>query len=163
MKGKIFTIAGIVLIFGYFIWDSFHDPLKNPGEVVLSGNDTLGKDWGAAADAKEAAAKKSAEPQSGANAGNSTASPTTLLGSEDPYSKDKINQDNYSTMQAADGRTIITGNEQAEEVSPEDKYKSRHQLEKGSNSYESSNPFDASPYNPYAPTTGDQNTPQQPY
>ena len=32
IKGKIFTIAGIVLIFGYFISESFKDP-SDPAQL----------------------------------------------------------------------------------------------------------------------------------
>ena len=49
IKGKILTIAGIVLIFGYFISESFKDT-TDPTQVVMIGNDTLGRDWGALAD-----------------------------------------------------------------------------------------------------------------
>lgn len=50
IKGKILTIAGIVVIFGYFIWESLQDPdFSDPNAIIMVGADTLGRDWGAIA------------------------------------------------------------------------------------------------------------------
>lgn len=171
MKGKIFTIAGIVLIFGYFIWDSLHDPINTPGAVVLSGNDTLGRDWGAAAEAKEKAAAEANASNATSDQPLVTAQSKDLLSGTNPYQVDKVNQSQYQTIQSADGRTIITGYDREEEHSSEDRYKSRHQLEREANG--ESNPFESSynpyqtetesnPYNPYG-TSGQQNQPINPY
>lgn len=162
MKGKIFTIAGIVLIFGYFIWDSMNDPLKNPGAVVLSGNDTLGRDWGAAADAKEKAANEKNQANVAESGPSSAAASKDLLNGQNPYQTERYTP-NYQTMQSADGRTIITGNEQQEE-NPEDRYKSRHELEKGTtNTSPEENPY-YTPYgNPYGNNPEQQNQPVHPY
>ena len=61
MKGKIFTIVGIVAIFGYFISESFKNTY-DPTKIVLSGTDTLGQDWGAIADQKLMEANAQANP-----------------------------------------------------------------------------------------------------
>ncbi len=141
IKGKILTIAGIVLIFGYFILDSFKSP-QDPTQVVMIGNDTLGKDWGAMAE-QIAQEKMLQQPQDAGMAGNTsggwpgsennTKEMNTLLDpNEDPYNKPKFNQDNYSSIESPDGREIITGYsrpEGQEEEDEEDRYKSRHQSE----------------------------------
>ncbi len=164
MKGKLFTIIGIVLMFGYFIKDSITP--YDPTQVVMVGNDTLGRDWGAIAEQK---ARQSAQ----VNADNSSAdaygygmATTTTLGSnpymhnmygadtmvygsnnyysnspqqtqQDPFSKPKFNQDNYSTVESTDGREIIVGYDRPEQQdnyyqqnNPE-KIQTRHQREVG--------------------------------
>ena len=139
IKGKIFTIAGIVLIFGYFISESFKDP-SDPTQVVMVGNDTLGRDWGAMAEQiarekmlQQAQMNEEMNPTGSAGLnGNNAAIPNTLLSpDEDPYNNAKLNQDNYYSIESPDGREIITGYSRPEEQEEEegDRYKSRHQQE----------------------------------
>jgi hypothetical protein len=138
MKGKFITVIGIVLIFGYFIMESFKNPSSvDPSQVVMVGKDTLGRDWGAIADQKAKEKEDMLKMQEG---GTSTASgssegemvPTgSLLGKEDPYQNDKFNSSGYTTIQAADGREIITGYNptQQEEENTYQNYETRHQKE----------------------------------
>lgn len=158
IKGKIFTIIGIVLLFGYFIKDSInpYDPSK---DVIMIGNDTLGRDWGAMA---EQNARNNAPQQSGYNVadaydyskignnpytqnnhqyGMDSSNPYYTNSApidQDPFSRPKLNQDNYSSIQSSDGREIITGYARPEEVdnwdTPENNYRkieTRHQKETG--------------------------------
>lgn len=133
IRGKILTIAGIVLIFGYFIKESFVNPI-DPTQVVMVGKDTLGRDWGAIANQKdqERLQKQNQENNDGLSTkmGTSFDIPT----SEDPFRKEKFNQENYSSVQSPDGREIITGydrpEEQAGQSSSDDNYQTRHQKEK---------------------------------
>jgi hypothetical protein len=137
IKGKILTIAGIILIFGYFIMESFERPYDST-QVVMIGNDTLGRDWGALAE--QIATEKMLQQaqmneemnQTGAAGinGKNAAPPNTLLSpNEDPYNNAKLNQDNYYSIESPDGREIITGYSRPEEqvADDEDRYKSRHQ------------------------------------
>lgn len=146
IRGKIFTIIGIVLLFGYFIKDSFRDSY-DPSQVVMVGNDTLGRDWGAMAEQAALLKQKmlngnpeennesqsSGEYKSGADS-------TLSISSEDPYSKQKFNQENYSSIQSPDGREIITGYSRPEEQEIQEgsdntqnvqsRIKTRHQKER---------------------------------
>lgn len=136
IKGKILTIAGIVLIFGYFIKESFKSP-SDPTQVVMVGNDTLGRDWGAIANQKD---QERMQKQSQENTELPTQTSTSFdlksTSSEDPFKKEKFNQDNYSSVQSPDGREIITGydrpEEQAGQTNSGDNYETRHQKEKNS-------------------------------
>jgi hypothetical protein len=132
MRYKIPTIIGIVLIFGYFIMESFKNPSSiDPTQVVMVGKDTLGRDWGAIADRKERekeealkSSEESPEPSLGA--------PPSLLQGDDPMTRQKLNTDNYTTIEAADGREIITG--YTPTFSDESQnYETRHQKETGRN------------------------------
>lgn len=137
MKGKLITIAGIVLIFGYFITESFKNQ-SDPTQVVMIDGDTLGRDWGAMAEqkAKEAAGLNSISSESGegiksiSSEDNSKAS---LSVQEDPYSRQKLKSSDYSSIQDASGREVITGYNRPEEQENEDPYQTRHQKEKGKN------------------------------
>src|SRR4051812_33147086 len=106
MKFRLPTLAGIVLIFGYFIRESFVMPSSlDPTQVVMVGNDTLGRDWGAMADARDRAkaAMLNGEPAAGQQAqtqqqqsllpglGLPLTNPDNLLENEDPYAKQKLN------------------------------------------------------------------------
>ena len=132
MKVKIPTIIGIVLLFGYFIRESFKNPSSiDPTQVVMVGNDTLGRDWGAMADQKEkekAELLKLEEDKSNVADHSDTKS---LLERDDPYNqKEKLNSADYSTVQAADGREIITGyNPNQGEEDGSENYETRHQKE----------------------------------
>jgi hypothetical protein len=135
IKGKIFTIAGIVLIFGYFISESFKDT-TDPTQVVMIGNDTLGRDWGALADQieREKLLQTQGEDDNvmSISSEKQASAPQTLLDpSLDPYNRQKLDQSNYSTIESPDGREIITGYSRPEEqvADDEDRYKSRHQQE----------------------------------
>ncbi len=152
IKGKIFTIAGIVLLFGYFIKDSFKDPY-DPTQVVMIGNDTLGRDWGAMAEQVANAGKNlnSEGEVSSVNSNSDVASVNSektakekdaelLKTQQDPFNKQKLNKDNYSSIQSPDGREIITGYNRPEDPANNDdddadpnniKFKSRHQIEAG--------------------------------
>ena len=147
MKGKILTIAGIVLIFGYFIMESFRNPSSiDPNQVVMVGKDTLGRDWGAMADQREREKKQQMEgnSSSGDNAGSGVNS-TTGEGNEngkkssnqykdnnntgiDPLQNPKLNASDYSSVQAADGREIITGYDPEQNDNAEN-YETSHQQE----------------------------------
>lgn len=139
IRGKILTIIGIVLIFGYFIRESFVNPsVSNPSQIIMVGNDTLGRDWGAMADQRD---REKMQQQSNGN--NEVA--TTSAGSsesqgvpiDDPFNRPKFNQDNYSSIQSPDGREIITGYDRPEDQgmpdinSQTDNYQTRHQQDKG--------------------------------
>lgn len=133
MKGKFFTIIGIVAIFGYFISESFKNTY-DPTKIVLSGTDTLGQDWGAIAEQKLMEANAQANPYN--DNGEpvidiyTTAQTTLLNESEDPYLRDKINSSNYSTVQDGSGREVITGYTRQEQLEQNDNYKTRHELER---------------------------------
>ncbi len=141
IRGKIFTITGIVLLFGYFIKDSLKDPY-DPTQVVMIGNDTLGRDWGAMA---EQAISKTQQSQNDDNtiksisSENESDSLASIASSNDPYGRQKFNQDNYSSILSPDGREIITGYARPEEAESEDneengnipnRIQTRHQKEK---------------------------------
>jgi hypothetical protein len=136
IKGKIFTIAGIVLIFGYFISESFKDP-SDPTQVVMVGNDTLGRDWGAMAEQIER--EKMQQQNGGVEEGiealsgemDESANTSLLDPSQDPLNRQKLDQNNYYSIESPDGREIITGYSRPEEqvADDEDRYKSRHQQE----------------------------------
>lgn len=140
IRGKILTITGIVLMFGYFIRDSLKAPY-DPTQVVMIGNDTLGRDWGAMAEqlAKDRMPQSSEEGE-GLESMSDSAGILKSISSEsydDPLSRQKFNQENYATIESPDGREIIIGynrpEEQQAEQDKEDfdngRYKSRHQLE----------------------------------
>jgi hypothetical protein len=101
IKGKILTIAGIVLIFGYFISESFKDP-SDPTQVVMVGNDTLGRDWGAMAEQIER--EKMQQQNGGVEEGievlsgemDESANTSLLDPSQDPLNRQKLDQNNYS-------------------------------------------------------------------
>lgn len=131
MKGKIFTIIGIVAIFGYFISESFKNTY-DPTKIVLSGTDTLGQDWGAIADQKlmEANAVQTNTDGSPIEVTDIYSNaPQTLL-YDDPYTRDKISSSNYSTVEDGSGREVITGYTREEQLEQNDNYKTRHQLER---------------------------------
>ncbi|HRH58546.1 MAG TPA: hypothetical protein PLS10_12920 [Chitinophagales bacterium] len=136
IRGKILTITGIVLIFGYFIRESFVSPSSsNVNQIIMIGNDTLGKDWGSIANQREQ------EQQSGrSNEGTALTSATEETNAtikDDPFSREKFDQGNYSSIQSPDGREIITNYDRPEDIgSPDinsqtDNYQTRHQQEKG--------------------------------
>jgi hypothetical protein len=139
IRGKILTITGIVLIFGYFIRESFVNPsVSNPSQIIMVGNDTLGRDWGALAEQRER--EKMQQQSNGNNEGAavaSGASESQSIGSDDPFSRPKFDQDNYSSIQSPDGREIITNYDRPEDIgsldinSQTDNYQTRHQQEKG--------------------------------
>ncbi|MEN9448426.1 MAG: hypothetical protein RJA25_1716 [Bacteroidota bacterium] len=143
IKGKILTIVGIVLIFGYFIVDSVKP--YDPTQVVMVGNDTLGRDWGAMALQQEQAERQRAaeaqmqmEGQDGATMANPYINPYSAMVpvDQDPFSRPKFNQDNYATVESPDGREIVTGYARPEEDPDNPQYnenriKTRHQLETG--------------------------------
>jgi hypothetical protein len=129
MRYKIPTIIGIVLIFGYFIRESFRNPTSlDPTQIVIVGKDTLGRDWGAIADQRE---RERAEAMQDADQ-NMTEEDLypqrSLLEGDDPYARDKFDQSGYTSIQAADGREIITGYDRPSE-NAEDAYETRHQKE----------------------------------
>jgi hypothetical protein len=134
---KIPTVIGIVLIFGYFFWDSFHDGSGDPAKITLTGADTLGRNWDAIAAEKDqklaenAANSVAAELNSEKDDGNNLLlnPKDDPLYSTDPLLGNKENLNNYSTIESADGREIIIGNNE-EEVDPEDRYISRHEKER---------------------------------
>lgn len=130
MKGKIFTIIGIVAIFGYFISESFKNTY-DPTKIVLSGLDTLGQDWGAIADQRlrDENALLHPELNEQAQADIYSNAPQTLL-NDDPFNRDKINSSNYSTIDDASGREIITGYTRQEQLEENENYKTRHQTER---------------------------------
>ncbi|MCB0508001.1 MAG: hypothetical protein R2739_02850 [Chitinophagales bacterium] len=155
IRGKILTIAGIVLVFGYFILDSFRVPsFNNPDAIIMSGNDTLGRDWGAIADQREqeglrTISSEDEEGSSKATVGVFSNQPL-VNSSNDPFLREKLNTDNYSTQMSPDGREIVTGydnpygstkfNEKGKEddnendllYDNEERYKTRHQIETSS-------------------------------
>ena len=135
MKGKLITLIGIVLIFGYFILESFRNPSSSdPTQVVMVGNDTLGRDWGAIADQKAKEKQDMLKGQQDANTptAEADASRKSLLGNDDPYKNDKFNSSGYTTIQAADGREIITGYNPTDDAeNPDQNYETRHQKEQG--------------------------------
>lgn len=145
MRGKFFTVIGIVLIFGYFIMESFKDP-SDPTQVVMIGNDTLGKDWGAQADARdrEIALQNGTLVEEGGDAENNGPanhmenSNALISEKEDPYSRSKVNMNDYSSVQNGDGREIITGVSTPEEGNSSNNYNylSRRQLERGESKME---------------------------
>jgi hypothetical protein len=134
MKGKILTIAGIVLIFGYFIAESFRNP-SDPTQIVMIGDDTLGRDWGAMAEQKlkeasDAVTQKNEDEQTAITA-NSFYNATPLVKeNEDPYSREKLNSSNYSTIQDGSGKEVIVGYNRPEEQVDNDNYQTRHQKER---------------------------------
>lgn len=150
IKGKIFTIIGIVLLFGYLIKDSLKDPY-DPTQVVMVNNDTLGRDWGALAE-------KIARDRIQIQVENSVAETPSLYANQnnaminlygygidsngvyttldDPFKRRKFNQENYSSIESPDGREIITDYSRVEETENEiteenttRKLKTRHQKE----------------------------------
>lgn len=137
MKGKLFTIVGIVLIFGYFITESIKNDSSDPTKVVIVGNDTLGRDWGAMAEQKALEASQSLhsisseDPSTGSTQNTNYGSGSLLDPKQDPYSRDKFNSSNYSTIQDASGREVVVGYDRPEEQGNQDPYSSRHQKEKG--------------------------------
>ena len=130
---KIPTIFGIVLIFGFFFWDSISNDTSDPTKIVLSDKDTLGRNWDAIAEQKTASKIEAVEV---IGVGGTV---VTNLGIEDPlnpniptkniyddpFQRDKSS--NYTTVPSPDGREIITGVENSDfEENPDDKYMSRH-------------------------------------
>ena len=113
IKGKILTIAGIIMIFGYFISESFKDP-SDPTQVVMVGNDTLGRDWGAMAEQIER--EKMQQQNGGVEEGievlsgemDESANTSLLDPSQDPLNRQKLDQNNYYSIESPDGREITT-------------------------------------------------------
>lgn len=165
MKGKLFTIIGIILMFGYFIKDSITP--YDPTQVVMVGNDTLGRDWGAMAEQKarqnaQANTENSQNDAYGYGYNLTTTTPgsnpymqsmygadSMVYGSnnyysnsaqqaqQDPFSRPKFNQENFSSVESTDGREIIVGYDRPEQQdnyyqqnNPE-KIQTRHQREVG--------------------------------
>lgn len=133
IKGKLFTIAGIVLIFGYFILDSIKNPTsQDPTAIVIVGGDTLGRDWGALADQRE---REQQLAEAGLTEPKEEEIPVTvkplISEQEDPYTRNKINSSNYSTIQDASGREVITGYNREEQQEDQYRYQTRHQRENG--------------------------------
>lgn len=135
---KIPTILGIVFIFGFFFWDLVSSDASDPTKIVLSGNDTLGRDWGAMAEQK----LKDQQAGNGGYAENATLTSserTEDAGSDskkeneveqDPLLLNKRNSYSYTSIPSPDGREIITGIDNTDqEENPEDKYMSRHSRE----------------------------------
>ncbi|MDB5227842.1 MAG: hypothetical protein JWN78_2035 [Bacteroidota bacterium] len=150
MKYRILTISGIVLLFGYFIMDSFKNSssLEDPNRVVLVGGDTLGRDWGAQADERERVKKQQAEGTAADDDGSNTASVNAgtpagnksstnqfssdnLTQGQDPYEKQKLNSSDYSTVMDGNGREVITGYNPEE--NDNQNFETRHQREAGRN------------------------------
>ena len=136
MKGKLLTIAGIVLIFGYFISESVRNTY-DPTQVVMVGEDTLGRDWGAIAEQKMKEIQTRNELAQG-NEGTGISltdkgksDEVKTISSEDPFQKQKFNQDNYSTIQDENGMEVIIGYDRPEQQESENPYETRHQREKG--------------------------------
>ncbi len=137
IRGKILTIAGIVLIFGYFISESFKSPFDST-QVIMVGNDTLGRDWGALNDLKDRENLQTEAPSTGENQLGTIDDSKEVknISSEDPLTRNKFNQENYSTIESPDGREIITGYNRPEEQENDDEsenddtYKTRHQRER---------------------------------
>jgi dihydrofolate reductase len=135
IKGKILTIAGIVVIFGYFIWESFNQPdFSDPNAVIMVGADTLGRDWGAIADQQAAQQAGTAAPTGSlqdaySTGGNNMYGQGLIQQQDDPYQRDKFNADNYSTIQSADGREIITEYDREEDDEQFERFETRHQKE----------------------------------
>ncbi len=147
IRGKIFTIIGIVLLFGFLIKDSLKAPY-DPTQVVLIGNDTLGRDWGALA---EQLAREQMLQQASSNIQESygTGTSTMYYGvdsngvyssnsmQQDPFTRQKLNQDDYSSIESPDGREIITGYNRPEDQQEEEdqtsnrRFRTRHQREIG--------------------------------
>ena len=137
MKGKLLTIAGIVLIFGYFISESFKNP-SDPTQIVMVDGDTLGRDWGAMAEqkAKEATGLNSINSESGDDFKSISSEDKTQAAigvQEDPFSRQKLKSSDYSSIQDASGREVITGYNRPEEQENDNPYQTRHQREKGKN------------------------------
>lgn len=140
MRGKFFTIIGIVLIFGYFIMESFKDP-SDPTQVVMVGNDTLGRDWGAQADARDreialqngTLVEESGNQENSGPANHMENSNALISEKEDPYTRNKINTNNYSTVESGDGREVITSDNSQLQGNSSDNYNylSRRQIERG--------------------------------
>lgn len=145
IKGKIFTIIGIVLVFGYFIKDALQDPVaSNPEAIVIVGQDTLGRDWGAqAANQQQMVATQG--QQSGDMYGQQVPNSNQPLINEynDPYAREKFSTESYMTEQSPDGREIVTeynnpynsANENPldlpDEEQDESRFKTRRQSEMG--------------------------------
>lgn len=140
VKGKILTIIGIVLIFGYFIVDSVKP--YDPTQVVMVGNDTLGRDWGAMAaelERQEAGINTDQQQeQTGGEQLNPYYNPYAgvVPADQDPFSRPKLNQSNYATIESPDGREIVTGYSRPEETANNPDYNNsriltRHQIEVG--------------------------------
>lgn len=151
IRGKIFTIIGIVLIFGYFIQDSFKDPY-DPTQVVMIGNDTLGRDWGAIAErvayekmliqsqnsVAESPSLHATQQLNQNPYGYGLDSNGAFTGIDDPYKRQKFNQENYGTIESSDGREIVIDYSRMEETENENneennqrKIRTRHQKELG--------------------------------
>ena len=148
IRGKILTIAGIILMFGYFIKDSLNS--YDPTQVVMIGNDTLGRDWGALAEQvakdkmqqssdEDGVALQTIESDSKVGTISKSSDKGASINSEtepDPFTRQKFNQNNYSSIESPDGREIITGYDRPEDPGDEydpnndsRRYKTRHQIE----------------------------------
>lgn len=152
MRGKLLTIAGIVLIFGYFIMESFRNPSStDPTQVVMVGKDTLGRDWGAIADQKAREKEELFKSQQDASANEGEVARKSLIGSDDPYQRSLFNSSDYSSIQAADGREIITGynpiQQEEDNNNVYQNFQTRHQKESGRRENEEPVPV-SNPYNP---------------
>ncbi len=117
---------------------------QDPNGFVMVGNDTLGRDWGAMAAERERMAAANAVNSNEiapvldyANLNAKTAPENTnyysgsLLQNSNPYAEEKLDQNNYTSIEAGDGREIITGYEREEEKEPIYRFQTRHQKETG--------------------------------
>lgn len=122
-----------MLIFGFFFWDSFHDGSGDPTKIVLSGADTLGRDWGAIAEKKVTdeidpnAIVTPTELQSYGDIDAGTIKSATKL-DINPLEVDKNASYNYTSVPSPDGREIITGVDNSDEEN--NRYRSRHEIER---------------------------------
>jgi len=110
IKGKIFTILGIILVFGYFIKDALQDPVSSdPNAIVIVGQDTLGRDWGAQAAMREQMAAAQGQQQGVADPQqNANYNPSLINETNDPYAREKFSTESYMTVESPDGREIVT-------------------------------------------------------
>lgn len=132
---KIPTILGIVLIFGFFFWDSISNDTSDPTKIVLSDKDTLGRNWDAIAEERNLKLKQQTEMnavdivESGKNEITPMSMRPLLSPSDDPLRTEKSNDYSYTSVPSGDGREIITGTDNSEEDN-EDRYMSRHDRER---------------------------------
>ncbi len=131
---KIPTIFGIVLIFGFFFWDSISNDTSDPTKIVLSDKDTLGRNWDAIAEQRNLQLKQQTEMnavdvvESGKNEITPMDMRSLTSSSQDPLLVDKNATYNYTSVPSPDGREIITGTDNSDDN--EDRYMSRHDRER---------------------------------
>lgn len=109
IKGKIFTILGIILVFGYFIKDALQDPVSSdPNAIVIIGQDTLGRDWGAQAAMREQMAASEGLGQDELDVKGANNNQSLINETNDPYAREKFSTESYMTEESPDGREIVT-------------------------------------------------------